>query len=238
MWFNISAAAGNSNAIENRDTAAKLMTISQIAEAQQLARKWWNTITSGDVPAQNQEKQSINSKEPLSEEKEWKYKQWEVSIDETGMVEYFTHGIVRWGNQFGFTKKRGQCDINNIWLTLATEGDEDTSQLSGSKVAFNVKVDDKKIRLYIPILAVTELTPSMKIVLFTNTFVSKQFIDLLKKGREISFTMVGPPEVEKTFDTRYESFELDGFIANNLKARAACENSDVMDIPPHDNESK
>lgn len=38
MWINIAAAKGNSPAQEARDVIAKLMTPTQIAEAQKLAR--------------------------------------------------------------------------------------------------------------------------------------------------------------------------------------------------------
>jgi uncharacterized protein len=40
MWFNLSAALGYQIAVKNRDIAARVMTPSQIAEAQKLAREW------------------------------------------------------------------------------------------------------------------------------------------------------------------------------------------------------
>ena len=39
MWINLSASAGDEDAIKNRDTVAKQMTPSQIEEAQKLARE-------------------------------------------------------------------------------------------------------------------------------------------------------------------------------------------------------
>jgi len=38
MWFNIAASNGDTDAVKNRDIAAKNMTSSQMAEAQKLAR--------------------------------------------------------------------------------------------------------------------------------------------------------------------------------------------------------
>jgi uncharacterized protein len=40
MWFTLSAAQGNPPAAKNRDAAAGLMTVAQIAEAQELVREW------------------------------------------------------------------------------------------------------------------------------------------------------------------------------------------------------
>jgi TPR repeat protein len=40
MWLNVAAAAGSEIAKKNRETVAKEMTPSQIAEAQWLAREW------------------------------------------------------------------------------------------------------------------------------------------------------------------------------------------------------
>jgi TPR repeat protein len=41
MWYNLAATQGNEIAKENRDIVAKRMTPAQIAEAQELARKWF-----------------------------------------------------------------------------------------------------------------------------------------------------------------------------------------------------
>ena len=40
MWWSISSANGNKNAIKNRNIIAKKMTPSQIEKAQELARNW------------------------------------------------------------------------------------------------------------------------------------------------------------------------------------------------------
>lgn len=40
MWFNLSAAQGSHDAAKNLDTIEQIMTLAQIAEAQQLAREW------------------------------------------------------------------------------------------------------------------------------------------------------------------------------------------------------
>jgi len=40
MWMNLSAAAGDKEAAKSRDIIAALMTRTQIAEAQKLAREW------------------------------------------------------------------------------------------------------------------------------------------------------------------------------------------------------
>ena len=40
MWFSLSAAQGNQDAVKDRDRAAGNMTPAQIAEAQKLAREW------------------------------------------------------------------------------------------------------------------------------------------------------------------------------------------------------
>jgi uncharacterized protein len=40
MWYNLTAAQGDQDAIKNRDLIAGNMTPAQIAEAQRLAREW------------------------------------------------------------------------------------------------------------------------------------------------------------------------------------------------------
>ena len=40
MWWSLSAAQGHKNAAKIRDAVAKLMTPTQIAKAERLAREW------------------------------------------------------------------------------------------------------------------------------------------------------------------------------------------------------
>jgi TPR repeat protein len=40
MWFNLSAAQGDGEAVKSREAVARRMTPAQIAEAQKLAREW------------------------------------------------------------------------------------------------------------------------------------------------------------------------------------------------------
>jgi len=40
MFYNLAAANGNADSRKNRDAITKIMTPSQIAEAQKLAREW------------------------------------------------------------------------------------------------------------------------------------------------------------------------------------------------------
>jgi TPR repeat protein len=40
MWFNLAAAAGDKDALNDRDAIARRMTPAQIREAQKLAREW------------------------------------------------------------------------------------------------------------------------------------------------------------------------------------------------------
>jgi hypothetical protein len=41
IWWNLAAAQGEEYAVKNRDIVARNMTPAQIAEAQRMAREWW-----------------------------------------------------------------------------------------------------------------------------------------------------------------------------------------------------
>jgi len=43
MWLNLAAAQGREDAMKRRDEMSKLMTTSQIAEAQKLAKEKWKS---------------------------------------------------------------------------------------------------------------------------------------------------------------------------------------------------
>ena len=40
MWYNLAGISGDAQSVKNRDFVAEIMTPSQIAEAQRLAREW------------------------------------------------------------------------------------------------------------------------------------------------------------------------------------------------------
>jgi hypothetical protein len=49
-WFNLAAAAGNQDALHDRDVTAHQMTPAQIAEAQRLAREWKPRLPNPQAP--------------------------------------------------------------------------------------------------------------------------------------------------------------------------------------------
>ena len=101
-----------------------------------------------------------------------------------------------------------------------------------TKVEFRIEVANEVFTVGIDLTNVHPFTSDIDVALFTNFLANKHFIDLLKKGEEISISMVGPPQIVEAFDLPNELFKLNGFSANHLKAVEACKDPTVLNIPP------
>ncbi|MFC1776760.1 hypothetical protein ACFL3I_05375 [Pseudomonadota bacterium] len=164
----------------------------------------------------------------------WEFKEWETSLisDRDGnTLRYITHGTITWGHQFGFIKQEGTCEKDLLWMTWSTY-EKGIEKFKGEKVEFRIEVANEVFTVGIDLTNVHPFTSDIDVALFTNFLANESFIDLLKKGDEISISMVGPPQIVEAFDLPNELFKLSGFSANHLKAVEACKDPTVLNIPP------
>ena len=164
-----------------------------------------------------------------SQATEWEYKKWKVALMDDDLLRYSTNGQLAYGNLFGFTKKKSNCSYNNLWLTIYTTK-KGTEQLKGKSGILEVEVDEKTFKIETKIKNVFPFTTSSNIVLFSDFLANDNFINLLKNGKKITFTIASPTDVVEGFDVPYEIFSLSGFSANYVKATEACKDSSVLNI--------
>ena len=163
---------------------------------------------------------------------EWKYKEWRVFKSDDGLIKYTTKGEVAQGNEFGFIKKTGNCSNDELWLTIYTTK-KDIEKLKSKSATLEVVADKVKFTIEVNILSVFSLTSTSSVVLFSSFIANNNFIELLKKSSEVTFTVVAPTNIVKAFDIPYETFSLNGFTANYVKATEACKDPSVLNIAPN-----
>ena len=162
----------------------------------------------------------------------WEYRDWKTEPLSSDNYLYSTNGQVVNGNQFGFWIDKSNCSQSVLWLTISTY-EEGLSEHKGDKFFLTIKVDDKESFIIAPLKAVSEFTPTMHIALFSDVVASDQFIQDLKKGNSVSFTVSEPEQKTNLFDIKTETFSLSGFSAHHLKATEACKKGDKeLEIPP------
>ncbi len=161
----------------------------------------------------------------IAGEYSWEYRDWRTEPLGSEKYRYTTNGQVVHGNQFGFWVDKKHCSDNVLLLFISTY-EKGLSEYKGKDVRLAVKVDDKESFIIAPLVTAYKFTPTMDVALFSNVIASDEFIQDLKKGDSVSFTVVGPGSVVSKFDIKTESFSLSGFSAHHLKAAEACKKGD------------
>ena len=148
------------------------------------------------------------------------HKDWTVS-NNTGIVRYISNGSTVNGHQFGFIKKAGSCDGDLLWIAWSSYK-TGIENFVDQDAIIQFRVDDIKFQLGIPLLTIYDYTPNIKLAAFTNFIVSEKFISLLKSGKNIEVTIIGPDELVDKIDIKTDSFSLNGFKDARVKAKEFC----------------
>jgi TPR repeat protein len=249
MWFNLAEANGYKDGRKKRILIENKMTPEQIAEAQKLAKEWeqksWEEIlASNDFPdmkkrfSEDNKTENLNlaSKAPHESNSEksvsvvsekWEHKDWATNYyPDMGLVRFISHGLILYSHQFGFIKQSGNCDTDILWISWPAY-DEKVKIFEGKEMTLKMDVDGTSFEIPIELLVLNTIFRDSMIMNFTNSSGESQFTDLIKKGKKVTVSIVGPENFEEYLGALSPSFSLNGFIANQLKAKEFCEKQEV-----------
>ena len=173
----------------------------------------------------------------IAGESYWEYRDWKTEPFSSDKYLYTTNGQVDNENQFGFWLDKNNCSRNVLWLTTSRyEYNEpyvgnykvSMSEYDGKDFKLAVKVDNKKTFIIAPLVTTFKFPPEFGMVtaLFSNAIASEEFIQDLKKGSSVSFTITQLGQTTSDLDIETETFSLSGFAAHHLKATEACKGVD------------
>ena len=155
------------------------------------------------------------------------YKNWDVRKYDD-MIMYSTHGTNVHGHRFGWAKKSGHCDSNNLYLTISTthEDKDILENFKNSRIALKFsypEVEGVTYKTVAEIIAVNDFG-SMKIVFLNIQDENPTFNLYAEKLRQIKVEI--EPPFKSIFDIPEEIWNLDGLIASKLKAREMCKSAE------------
>ena len=153
-----------------------------------------------------------------------KYKDWEV--DKIGdMIRYSAHGENVYGHRFGWIKRVGSCDHDNLYLTYS-------SHKKNTNVLEKLTKSTMPIRFIFPQAEGVSLHMLPEIVSL-NGLGSLNIVTLSNIDKEVimdayfSKLNVITIEIEEPysslFDITFDRWSLNGYIAAKLKAQEMCE---------------
>ena len=154
-------------------------------------------------------------------DKSWEYKDWNISTHDN-FVRYMTNGDTVHGYQFGFIKMTENCNTDLLWISWSTYEDG-IEAFKGSDATIQLRIGETKIQIEVPILSVSKLTPSLKVIGFSNYVAGEKLISLLKKEHKIEVSIIAPKELVAKLDVTTDTFSLKGYTATMLKSLEFCD---------------
>ena len=162
------------------------------------------------------------------------HKDWSVTTYDSDpeFIKYSTHGSAVWGHEFGFLKRAGSCDEDNIYVSWSSTVKLDQlKEMEDQKVLFDIHPDEQFFQFAVPNLVVNpllgseylEIPNSLNVMLFTNYFPQVTFSPSLEAGRRISVKVNEKDPHHNKFDIPYDDFSLDGYIAARQFAIEQCQ---------------
>ena len=138
---------------------------------------------------------------------------------------YRTNGNIVHGHSFGWIKRVGQCNYDNLYLTYSSvHKDKDIlEQLKNNKVPLKLvfpESDSSPIKMHPPIISVNDFG-SMKIITLSNIQQNNELNAYMEELHSVEIAITSP--YAKLFDIPKDSWSLDGYIAAKLKAKELCE---------------
>ena len=152
------------------------------------------------------------------------YGDWNVSkIGD--IILYSSHGSIVHGHKFGWIKKVGQCNYDNLYLTYSSvhEDKDILEQLKNNKVPLKLVFPESgssPIKMHPPIISVNDFG-SMKIITLSNIQQNNELNAYLEELHSVEIAITSP--YAKLFDIPKDSWSLDGYIASKLKAKELCD---------------
>ena len=170
----------------------------------------------------------------LQAEEVFNHKDWSVTTYDSDpeFIKYSTHGSAVWGHEFGFLKRAGSCDEDNIYVSWSSTVKLDQlKRMEDHKVLFDLHPDEQFFQFAVPNLVVNpllgseylEIPNSLNVMLFTNYFPQVTFSPSLEVGRKVSVKVNEKDPHHHNFDIPHDEFSLEGYIAARQFAVEQCE---------------
>jgi uncharacterized protein len=157
-----------------------------------------------------------------AQDEAWQHRDWSVKIRNDNIFKYMTHGSAVHGHEVALVKRPGDCSQDALWISWSTY-EAGTVAFEGTDVRFNLDVDGTKFNLDVPLVSSTKVSPTLTILTFYRYPIDEKLITAFGKGNRINVSIGSPKELLDLIDIPSDSFSLNGFVANRLKAGELCE---------------
>ena len=179
--------------------------------------KGWHTSTAQTI------KESSDPTEEY-EPSQFQYQDWKIDTYKD-LVMYGADGQGFAGHIFGWVKKAGNCDQDDLFISFSTthESKDMLDQLVNQRLSIKVTFPEVEGVSYVmePKLLSTRNSDTTKHIILARVPKDPVFDLYMHKLHMLEIGIQKP--YQQMFDMHYDSWSLDGYIAAKIKAKETCE---------------
>ncbi len=137
-------------------------------------------------------------------------------------IKYTTHGTTVYGHELGFIKRKGSCDLDNLWISWSTTIDG-VEALKGITSGFNIVTGDQSGRVALELVLARKAFINSSVLYFTNMIAGEILLREISREGVVKISVISPGELVEMLDIREDKFDVSGFVEVRGEVERMCE---------------
>ena len=139
-------------------------------------------------------------------------------IDDRNWI--YVNGTTVNGHKFGFTKDKGRCDENLMFISWSTYSNG-LEKFEGQDVKVYMDFDGKVTHTTLDLIS-TYKFGEMTLAMFSNVVMPEEFLNIIRKSKNLVVAFSTKNEMTKTLDIQSDTFDIEGFSEKFQQAQNQC----------------
>jgi len=136
-------------------------------------------------------------------------------------IKYTVYGANVYGHEFGFIKRAGSCDKDNLWVSWSTSVGS-VEDLEGITSGFNIVTGDQSGHVVLELVLARKAFIDTSILFFTNMMAGEMLVRELSKEGVVKVSVVSPDRLLKMLDVHDDIFDVSGFVSVRKEVERMC----------------
>ena len=137
-------------------------------------------------------------------------------------IKYTAHGTKVYGHELGFIKRKGSCELDNLWISWSTTADG-VEAMQGVTGGFNIVTGDQSGRVALELVLARKAFINSSVLYFTNMIAGEVLIREMRRERVVKVSVISPVELVEMLDIREDEFDVSGFVEVRKEVERMCE---------------
>jgi len=140
-------------------------------------------------------------------------------IDDRNWI--YVNGTTVNGHKFGFTKDKGRCDENLLFISWSTYS-SGLEKFEGQDVKVFMDFDGEVTHTTLKLVSTYNFADISTWAMFSNVVMPEEFLDIIRKSKNLVVSFSTKNEMAKTLDIQNDTFDIEGFSEKFKQAQNQC----------------